>query len=559
MSNDNDSSKTTLEEDLVVDVGKGTDLIGVSELQSNVLPNQPDEYPPMSEASEKGVNPVTNDAMVDQAKESESSSKSFEAGVPKRKKQWWRGRSSNMDANPRMFSKKKKISIISVIALAASISPISSTIYYPALVTVQEALNTTETAINASLDPYTIPGKSHGAIPNVLTEIESIILAFDVGKFWRYLCIGCALSVNVTMLIVFRAFSAIGSSSVMSLGAGTISDIYEPHQRGRAFSLYTCGPLLGPALGPVIGGYLNQGLGWRSIFWFLVIFSFCLLCGIFFLLPETFRPAPAAQVLPIANEASEKQDTTTVENTSEQKPAPRRRRRYVNPLSALELLKFPNIQLVVVFVAFMFMFFYIINTTFTRTYTLQYGLSSGIVGICYFPQAIGAMTGGVFGGRYSDNMYRRRVEKEGESWPELRLGGWLMWTSIALQGAAFVAYGWCVQKNVHFAWGLVCQFILIPNPQCYILVGFTLMIPNVAITAYIVDCFKSRGASATACNNFTRYICAGVGSLLASVLDNALGDGILYTICGGLLVLSSSTLFVIIKKGKSWGKLREGF
>ncbi|KAM3583814.1 hypothetical protein VKS41_003785 [Umbelopsis sp. WA50703] len=350
------------------------------------------------------------------------------------------------------------------------------------------------------------------------------------------------------MLIVFRAFSAIGSSSVMSLGAGTISDIYEPQQRGRAFSLYTCGPLLGPALGPVIGGYLNQGLGWRSIFWFLVIFSFCLLCGIFFLLPETFRPAPAAQVLPIVNESSEKQIITTVNETSELKPTPRRRR-YVNPLSALELLKFPNIQLVVVFVAFMFMFFYIINTTFTRTYTIQYGLSSGIVGICYFPQAVGAMAGGIFGGRYSDNMYRRRVEKEGESWPELRLGGWLMWASIGLQGAAFVAYGWCVRENVHFAWGLVCQFIL----------GFTLMIPNVAITAYIVDCFKSRGASATACNNFTRYICAGVGSLLASVLDNALGDGILYTICGGLLVLSSSTLFVIIKKGKSWGKLREGF
>lgn len=85
------------------------------------------------------------------------------------------------------------------------------------------------------------------------------------------------------------------------------------------------------------------------------------------------------------------------------------------------------------------------------------------------------------------------------------------------------------------------------------------MIPNVAITAYIVDCFKSRGASATACNNFARYICAGVGSLLASVLDDALGDGVLYTICGGVLILSSSTLYVIIKKGKSWGKLREGF
>jgi hypothetical protein len=105
------------------------------------------------------------------------------------------------------------------------------------------------------------------------------------------------------------------------------------------------------------------------------------------------------------------------------------------------------------------MFFYLLNTTFTRTYTLQYGLSSGIVGICYFPQAVGAMLGGIYGGRYSDNLYRRRVaEAGGESWPEMRLGSWLMWTSIVVEAAALIGYGWCVQKNVHFAWGLVCQF-----------------------------------------------------------------------------------------------------
>jgi MFS family permease len=33
------------------------------------------------------------------------------------------------------------------------------------------------------------------------------------------------------------------------MGAGTLSDIYDAHERGRAMALYTCGPLLGPALG----------------------------------------------------------------------------------------------------------------------------------------------------------------------------------------------------------------------------------------------------------------------------------------------------------------------
>lgn len=63
----------------------------------------------------------------------------------------------------------------------------------------------------------------------------------------------CGLSVNMVMFIVFRAISAVGSSSVLSMGAGTLSDVFEAHERGNAFAWYTCGPLLGPALGPIIG------------------------------------------------------------------------------------------------------------------------------------------------------------------------------------------------------------------------------------------------------------------------------------------------------------------
>ncbi|CAO3664329.1 unnamed protein product [Umbelopsis vinacea] len=448
MVDETDSLKTRLEKDLIIDVGKGNDLVAVTESQATELSNEcsrsssvysvKDKTASMKSNSsiEKGLNaPLPDDATLPPFKESERHPKQA----------WWRGRSSDMNVDPKTFSNRKKISITAVIALAASISPISSTIYYPALITVQESLGTTATAINASLSIFTfftaffpLMWASFG---DIYGRRKIYLLSFSIYVIGS---IGCALSVNITMLIIFRAFSAIGSSSVMSLGAGTISDIYYPHERGRAFSWYTCGPLLGPALG--------------------------------------------------------------------------------------------------------FMFFYLLNTTFTRTYTIQYGLSSGFVGICYIPQAVGAMLGGIFGGRYSDNLYRRRVaEAGGESWPEMRLGGVLMWVAVLIQGIAFIAYGWCITKDVHFAWGLVCQFFL----------GFCLMIPNVAITAYLVDCFRTRGASATACNNFVRYLMAGIGALIASSIESALGDGILYTICGAILILASGLLQVVIVKGKQWGKLRE--
>lgn len=129
----------------------------------------------------------------------------------------------------------------------------------------------------------------------------------------------------------------------MALGAGTISDIYEPHERGRAFAYYTCGPLLGPMLGPIIGGFLNEGLGWRSIFYFLAIFCFLIWTGIVFGLPETWRsPVPK---IDSQNSRLEADIEAKEEGCSKKKKT-----KIINPIGALKLLLYPNIALCVLFI-----------------------------------------------------------------------------------------------------------------------------------------------------------------------------------------------------------------
>jgi MFS family permease len=74
-------------------------------------------------------------------------------------------------------------------------------------------------------------------------------------------------------------------------GAGVIGDISTPEERGGFFGMFNLGPMvscfeavcagprvlmqpqLAPCVGPVLGGVLSDKLGWRSIMWFLAIFS----------------------------------------------------------------------------------------------------------------------------------------------------------------------------------------------------------------------------------------------------------------------------------------------
>jgi MFS family permease len=75
------------------------------------------------------------------------------------------------------------------------------------------------------------------------------------------------------MLIATRLFAGGAAASVQAVGAGTIADIWETRERGRAMGMFYLGPLCGPLLAPIIGGVLGQAWDWRATQWALVIYG----------------------------------------------------------------------------------------------------------------------------------------------------------------------------------------------------------------------------------------------------------------------------------------------
>lgn len=80
-----------------------------------------------------------------------------------------------------------------------------------------------------------------------LSEIYGRLIVYHVGNgVYLGFTIGCALSTNTTMFMVFRFMCGVAAASPMSIGGGTIADLYRQEERGKAMALFGLGPLLGP-------------------------------------------------------------------------------------------------------------------------------------------------------------------------------------------------------------------------------------------------------------------------------------------------------------------------
>lgn len=111
----------------------------------------------------------------------------------------------------------------------------------------------------------------------------------------------CGVSKNLGLFFTFRLLQSIFASAGQAVGGGSISDMFQPHERGRAMGLYMLGTILGPSIAPVCGGYINQNLGWRWIFYIKTIIGGAFAILSFFLIPESLYVPAEKQVAPPAN------------------------------------------------------------------------------------------------------------------------------------------------------------------------------------------------------------------------------------------------------------------
>ncbi|TDZ49699.1 Itaconate transport protein [Colletotrichum trifolii] len=454
-------------------------------------------------------------------------------------------------------------------SLAAFFSPFTAQIYLPALTVLAQDFHVSDSDMNLTLTTYMI---FQGIVPMFIGS-----LADNSGRRPAYvICfvvyiaanIGLALSQNYASLLVVRCLQSAGSSSTVALASAVVADVITSAERGQYIGITVVPVVLAPALGPVLGGVLAQYLGWRSIFWFLAIFSGLFFAALILFFPETCRTIVddgsirpprlyrTGQQLLRDYSRKQKEDraqmtrSTTGGTSNTARPSLKFK---INPFGSLLLLFEKELGLLLGFSAVVFAGFYAIAASMPTQLERLYGFDSLKVGLMYLPLAGGSVVAAFLVGPLINWNYRRHCKRLGVPFDKsrqqdlskfpiekarLEVGLPLLFLSSIL----LLVWGWILQVGAPVAVPCVVLFFFGIG-----MIGF-----NNTSNTLIVDIHPGRAGTATAANNFTRCLLGAAATAAILPMINGMGVGWAFTLLALLCIVCSPALLAIMYWGVEW-------
>jgi multidrug resistance protein len=292
--------------------------------------------------------------------------------------------------------------IVAMASAASFFSPLSGQIYFPVLPILTKNYNLTPALLNITVTTYMI---FQGLTPSFMGTFSdasgrrpAYILAFII---YTAANIGLALQNSYAALLVLRCLQSAGSSGTVSFGFAVVADVVTTAERGKYMGPMASGIMLGPALGPVIGGLLAQFLGWRAVFWFLVVVSGSFLVIYAAFQPETHRKivgdgsvppsegwrlslvqyiAAKRKVARMSAEEKQEYEKTQLELKGHQMA---RKSGFPNPLKSFAILLQKDALALIVYSGLMMFGNLVLMTATPTLFPGIYGLNELEVGLCF--------------------------------------------------------------------------------------------------------------------------------------------------------------------------------
>lgn len=186
-----------------------------------------------------------------------------------------------------MNQKISNPSLLLLIILVA-FPQISETIYTPSLPDIALSLGASNNMIQLTLSIYFVGFAvgvfCWGRFSDFIGRRPAMlwgILVYGIGSFF------CYLSNSVEWLLICRFIQAFGASAGSVITQTILRESIEGAKRHAVFAQISAALAFTPAIGPLLGGWIDQLLGFRAVFFTLVLMSIVILMYTWTALPET--------------------------------------------------------------------------------------------------------------------------------------------------------------------------------------------------------------------------------------------------------------------------------
>ncbi|KAF2085197.1 MFS multidrug transporter [Saccharata proteae CBS 121410] len=346
---------------------------------------------------------------------------------------------------------------------------------------------------------------------------RKIILQLSLGlvNIWQ---IPCALAHNIGTMVVCRALGGL-SSAGGSVTLGMVADMWEPEDQQYAVAFVVFSSVGGSVIGPVVGGFVEEYLNWRWVFWLQLIFGGATQI-IHLFIPET-RSTVIMKKIAKKRRAAGEVNCYTNEEIIKAK---------IKQSGVFNIGGMPVREIVTIWIRPFKMFLTepivlclsllsgfsdALIFTFLESYSpvfKQWNFGTVAIGLAFLPLIVGYLIAW-----FSFFPWFRRQQKfmkEGHLQPEYRLY-WLLWTApleaIGLFGFAWTSLG----PEYGIPWIAPLLFSA--------LVGIANYAIYMATIDYMVASYGPYAASATGGNGFARDFLAGIAALYATPLYTNVG------------------------------------
>ncbi|PLX94938.1 MAG: Bcr/CflA family drug resistance efflux transporter [Desulfuromonas sp.] len=177
--------------------------------------------------------------------------------------------------------------VLAVLSLLMGFASISTDLYLPAMPVMSQALQADAGMLEWTISGYLIGFSSGQLFWGPISDrygrrlaVGSGLILFLIGSA------GCALSNDATTLIGWRIVQALGACASVALSRAMVRDLYQGTKAAQMLSTLIAIMAIMPLVGPLVGGQIVTLVGWRAIFWFLVLVGLVTLAALY-TIPET--------------------------------------------------------------------------------------------------------------------------------------------------------------------------------------------------------------------------------------------------------------------------------